>query len=256
MTHFETRQIVERKHVARISRETLAQKRSITQRKITNLIKKVVPWPLVQKIESSQFDIVCAEQYLKELRDLDNQFQEIYLLAHAQIDPKDEELIAKDYEELDAHDDRIRETVSKLIFFMNTQSTKVSHETKSSDSKDKKAIERKWNRIVTNIDKTIIEEATDKPDQSDIEDLIDIRNQISECEKSLDSFTSEIDSSIPDLDGVDGGNWNDLLSSYFDKIKSNQEKLSLLIKQHRREQMKQTKELEIEKENRNKELEV
>ena len=86
--------------------------------------------------------------------------------------------------------------------------------------------------------------------------LIDIRNQISECEKSLDSFTSEIDSSIPDLDGVDGGNWNDLLSSYFDKIKSNQEKLSLLIKQHRREQMKQTKELEIEKENRDKELEV
>ena len=96
------------------SRETLAQKRSITKRKITNLIKKVVP--LVQKIESSQFDIVCAEQYLKELRDLDNQFQEIYLLANAYIDPKDEELIAKDYEELDAHDDRIRETVSKLVF--------------------------------------------------------------------------------------------------------------------------------------------
>jgi hypothetical protein len=42
-----------------------------------------------------------------------------------------------------------------LVIFMNTQSTKVSHETKSSDSKDKKAIERKWNRIVTNIDKTI-----------------------------------------------------------------------------------------------------
>jgi hypothetical protein len=197
----------------------------------------------VQKIESSQFDIVCAEQYLKELRDIDNQFQEIYLLANAQVDPKDEELIAKDYEELDAHDDRIREAVSKLVFFMNTQSTKVSHERKSSDSKDKKAIERKWNRVVTNIDKTIanIEEATDKPNESDIEDLIDIRNQISECEKSLDTFTSEIDSSIPDLDGIDGGNWNDLLSSYFDKIKSNQEKLSLLIKQHRREQMKQTK---------------
>jgi membrane-anchored protein YejM (alkaline phosphatase superfamily) len=101
---------------------------------------------------------------------LDNQFQEIYLLANAQIDPKDEELIANDYEELDAHDDRIRETVSKLVFFMNTQSTKVSHETKSSDSKDKKAIiKRKWNRIVTNIDKTIanIEEATNKPNESD-----------------------------------------------------------------------------------------
>ena len=88
------------------SREVLAQKRSIIKRKITNVIKKVVP--LAQKIESSQFDIVYGEQYLKELRDLDRQFQEIYLSANAQIDPKEEELIAKDYEELDAHDDRIR----------------------------------------------------------------------------------------------------------------------------------------------------
>ena len=95
-------------------REILAQKRSVIQRKITNLIKKVVP--LVQKIESSQFDIVCVEQYLKELCDLDNQFQEIYLLANAQIDPKDEELITKDYGELDAHDNRIEETVSKRYF--------------------------------------------------------------------------------------------------------------------------------------------
>ena len=61
------------------SREVLAQKQSVIKRKITNLIKKVVP--LVQKIESSQFDIVRADQYLKELRDLDSQFQEIYLLA-------------------------------------------------------------------------------------------------------------------------------------------------------------------------------
>lgn len=85
------------------SREVLAQRRSIVKRKITNLIKKAVP--LVQTLESSQFDIVCAEQYLKELRDLDNQFQEIFLLANAQIDPSNEALITKDYEELDAHDD-------------------------------------------------------------------------------------------------------------------------------------------------------
>ena len=65
------------------SLEVLAQKRSVIKRKIANLIKKVMP--LVQKIESSQFDIVCAEQYLKELRDLDSQFQEIYLLANAQM---------------------------------------------------------------------------------------------------------------------------------------------------------------------------
>ena len=80
--------------------------------------------------------------------------------------------------------------------------------------------------VVTNI-----EEATNKPEECNIEDLIDVRNQISECEKSLDCFTSEIDSSISDLD-ENGKTWNDLLSSYFDKIKSNQEKLLLLIKQH------------------------
>ncbi len=73
------------------SREVLAQRRSIVKRKITNLIKKTVP--LVQTVESSQFDIVCAEQYLKELRDLDSQFQEIFLSANAQIDPSDEELL-------------------------------------------------------------------------------------------------------------------------------------------------------------------
>ena len=57
-----------------------------------------------------------------------------------------------------------------------------------------------------------------------------------------------IDSSISDLD-ENGETWNDLLFSYFDKIKSNQEKLSLLIKQHRREQMKQTKEMELREKN-------
>ena len=86
-------EIVQR-NMSQESREELAQKRSIIKRKITNVIKKVVP--LVQKIESSQFDIVYAEQYLKELRDLGRQFQEIYLSATAQLDPKEEELIAKD----------------------------------------------------------------------------------------------------------------------------------------------------------------
>ena len=57
-----------------------------------------------------------------------------------------------------------------------------------------------------------------------------------------------IDSSISDLD-ENGETWNNLLFSYFDKIKSNQEKLSLLIKQHRREQMKQTKEMELREKN-------
>ena len=44
------------------TRDSLVQKRSVVKRKITNLIKKAVP--LTQKQETTQFDIVCAEQYL------------------------------------------------------------------------------------------------------------------------------------------------------------------------------------------------
>ena len=71
---------------------------------------------------------------------------------------------------------------------MNTQAAKVSHETKSSDGKDKKTIEQKWNRITSNKQNIVtnIEEAANKPEECNIEDLIDIINQISECEKSLD----------------------------------------------------------------------
>ena len=76
--------------------ESLVQKRSVVKRKIANLIKKAVP--LTQKQETTQFDIVCAEQYLNELRDLDHLFQEVYLSANALLEPSDEELIAKDFE--------------------------------------------------------------------------------------------------------------------------------------------------------------
>ena len=38
---------------------------------------------------------------------------------------------------------------------MNAQGPEVSHETKSSDGKDKKAIERKWNRITSNTNKIV-----------------------------------------------------------------------------------------------------
>ena len=127
--------------------ELLIQQRGTTKRKITNLIKKIDP--LVEKQEKSGFNVVCAEQYLKEIRNLDGQFQQQHLEASAVVDLSNEELIEKDFEELEIHDDRVRENISKLLYLLSVASTKPQ-EAKSTKSKGKKSLETKWNRITTN----------------------------------------------------------------------------------------------------------
>ena len=67
------------------TRESLAQRRGTSKRRITNLVKKIEQ--LVQKAEPSAFDIVCADQYLGEIRELDAQFQQQHLEANA-IEPR------------------------------------------------------------------------------------------------------------------------------------------------------------------------
>jgi len=52
----------------------------------------------------------------------------------------------------------------------------------------------------------------------EIEELADIRSQLSEFEKTFDRFTAEIDSVSPDVDDIDSEKWNDAISNYFDKI--------------------------------------
>ena len=238
------------------SRELLIQKRGTTKRKITNLIKKIDP--LVEKQDKSGFDVVCAEQYLNEIRDLDSQFQQQHLEASALVDPSNQELIEKDFEELEIHDDRVRENVSKLLYLLSVASTKPP-EAKSTDSKVKKSLEAKWNRITTNVNNvaTKISEAQSKLDEKEIEDLTDIRSQLSEFEKALDHFTTEIDSFSADLDDPDGDNWNDAISNYFDKITTAKDTLAQLIIERRRNQTRENKEREIEREHkRNKEIEA
>jgi len=57
-----------------------------------------------------------------------------------------------------------------------------------------------------------------KLDEMEIEELADIRSQLSEFEKTFDRFTAEIDSVSPDVDDIDSEKWNDAISNYFDKI--------------------------------------
>ena len=130
------------------TRESLTQKRGTTKRRITNLIKKIEQ--LVQKAEPSAFVIVCADQYLGEIQGLDAQFQQQHLDANALVDPSNEEAIERDFEEVENHDDRVRENVSKLLFFLTTSKSKPQG-AKSTDSKEKKSLEAKWNRITANV---------------------------------------------------------------------------------------------------------
>ena len=209
---------------------------------------------LVQKAEPSAFDIVCADQYLGEIQGLDAQlqFQQQHLDANS-----NEEAIERDFEEVENHDDRVRENVSKLLFFLTTSKSKPQ-EAKSTDSKGKKSLEAKWNLINANVNNLTekINVAQENLDESEIEDLTDIRNELSECEKDLDRFTTEVNSISADFEDPDGDKWNDAISSFFDKVKTAQDALNQLIMQRRRDQNRQNIERVIVKEqNRSKELE-
>ncbi|XP_078357312.1 uncharacterized protein LOC144642205 [Oculina patagonica] len=240
-----------------MSRETLIQQKGITKRKITNLLKKVEQ--VVEKEDKSAYDIVCAEQYLNEIRTLDAQFQKQHLAATAIVEPSNEELIERDFEDLEIHDERVRENTSKLLYLLNVAS-KPQAKTKATENKTKvNSLEAKWTRITKNVDSVAskVSEAQSKLDEMEIDELTDIRSQLSDFEKTFDRFTAEIDSVSPDLDDKDGESWNDAISNYFDKISLAQDTLALLIIERRRNQTREIKEQELEREERrNKEIEV
>ena len=73
------------------SRELLVQKRALTERQITNLIKKINP--LCEKQERTHFDIICAGQYLDEIRELNYTFQSQHIDASASLNPTNQDLI-------------------------------------------------------------------------------------------------------------------------------------------------------------------
>ena len=71
-----------------MSRETLIHQRGLTKRKVTNLIKKIDQ--VTEKPDKSDFDVVCAEQYLNEIRTLDSQFQQQHVEASSLVEPSND----------------------------------------------------------------------------------------------------------------------------------------------------------------------
>lgn len=85
----------------------------------------------------------------------------------------------------------------------------------------------------------------------------DTRSQLSELEKSLNQFTTDIDSLFPDLEDADAVEWNDVISYFFNKIKTTRETLAQPITKCRPNLARENQEHEIECENKqSKEIEV
>ena len=93
-------------------------------------------------------------------------------------------------------------------------------------------------------------EAQTKLDEMEIEDLTDLRSELSKFEKSLDQFTMDIDSLSPDLEDADGDKWNDAMSHYFNKIKTTQDTLAHMITKRRHSRAHENHEREIEREHK------
>lgn len=101
--------------------------------------------------------------------------------ASALVELSNEELLQKDFEELDAHDERVQENVSRLLHLLSVTSTKPQA-TKSNESKGKKSLKAKWNLLTKNINNATakIIKAQTKLDEMEIEYLADTRSQLSE----------------------------------------------------------------------------
>ena len=124
-------------------RATLVHKRSVIKRRITNLEKKIAT--LVAKTEVTEYDMVCAKQFLDDIQDLDQQFQSLNTKAsELTLTLEDPELSERVFEELEMHDDRVRETTSRLVYFMSSKSNSNGNVSpQNSDEKEKKMIGRK-----------------------------------------------------------------------------------------------------------------
>lgn len=92
-------------------RATLVYKRSLVKRIITNLECKIPQ--LASNEEVTYYDMVCAKQFLCDIRNLDQQFQSIVL--------DNSDAVEKDNDELESHDDRVRENSNRLTYFMTSK---------------------------------------------------------------------------------------------------------------------------------------
>ena len=81
---------------------------------------------LVSNEEVTDYDMVCAKQFLCNIQNLDQQFQSIHEKA-SELVLDNPDAVEKDNEELETHDDR-RENSSRLTYFMTfKQSSSAIH---------------------------------------------------------------------------------------------------------------------------------
>ena len=85
-------------------RATLVHKRSLVKRRITNSEKKISA--LLSNEEVTDYDMVCAKQFLCDIQNLDQQFQSIHERA-SELVLNNPDVVEKDNEELEMHDDRV-----------------------------------------------------------------------------------------------------------------------------------------------------
>ena len=101
---------------------TLVRKRSLVKGRITNLEKKIST--LVSNKDVTDYDMVCAKQFLCYIQNLDQQFQSIHENA-SELVLDDPHAVEKDNEELETHDDRVRENSSRPKYFMTSKTYKA-----------------------------------------------------------------------------------------------------------------------------------
>lgn len=79
--------------------------------------------------------------------------------------------------------------MSELLRILNLASTKPQ-DAKSAESKGKRALESKWNRITKGINSLAAKtsEAQNDPTETEMDDLTDIRSRLFDFKKTLDRF--------------------------------------------------------------------
>ena len=129
-------------------RATLVHKRSLVKRRITNLEKKIST--LVSNEEVTDYDMVCAKQFLCNIQNLDQQSQTIHEKA-SELVLDNPDAVEMDNEELETHNDRVRENSSRLTYFMTSKQSSSAIDTDVNknvhDEKIKKCVKRKWKRL-------------------------------------------------------------------------------------------------------------
>ena len=124
---------------------------------------------------------------MDEIRELNNTFQSQHIDASALLDPTNEELIKKDLEELDTHDDRVRDNISKLLYVLSLASNKPQ-DAKSTERKGKRSLDFKWNRITKAVNSLAVKTSQVQDDLAEIADLADMKTQFFDLENEPRSF--------------------------------------------------------------------